>query len=161
MTKKIIIGTAIVILIFTNSLILQKELILRNGQDVVLKLAPVDPRSLMQGDYVALRYEIETQLNFLEIKEFASGKLVLTLDKNRVATVEKLYKGDKPEKDQVLLKYKKRSASIIFATNGYFFQEGTGVTYEDAVYGFFKVDKRGNAILTGLLDKDFNLIINE
>lgn len=156
MTKKIIIGTAIIILVFTNYLILQKELILRKGQDVVLKLAPVDPRSLMQGDYMALRYEIETQLNLLEIKEFASGKLVLTLDKNGVATVEKLYKGDPPGNNQVLLKYKKRSASIIFATNGYFFQEGTGETYEDAEYGLFKVDKRGNAILTGLLDKDFN-----
>ncbi|MCQ9617884.1 GDYXXLXY domain-containing protein [Paenalcaligenes niemegkensis] len=35
-----------------------KERLLREGQRVVLELAPVDPRSLMQGDYMALRYQI-------------------------------------------------------------------------------------------------------
>ncbi|MFX7329222.1 GDYXXLXY domain-containing protein, partial [Acinetobacter baumannii] len=34
----------------------QKEMLLKEGQLVLLPLAPVDPRSLMQGDYMALRY---------------------------------------------------------------------------------------------------------
>lgn len=31
--------------------------ILRHGEEIVLKTAPVDPRDLMRGDYVRLRYE--------------------------------------------------------------------------------------------------------
>lgn len=161
MTKKILIITVVVALIFTNSIIIKKELILRNGLDVVLKLAPVDPRSLMQGDYMALNYEIGTKLNYLETKEFANGKIILNLDKNRVGTIEALYKKQKLINNQILLKYQKRSLSLSFATNAYFFQERTGETYEDAEYGQFKVDKSGNAILTGLLDENFNLIGEE
>jgi uncharacterized membrane-anchored protein len=33
-----------------------KELQLRGSQDVILQTAPVDPRDLFRGDYVALRY---------------------------------------------------------------------------------------------------------
>ncbi|WEX78864.1 GDYXXLXY domain-containing protein [Sinorhizobium numidicum] len=32
--------------------------ILRNGKDVLLKIAPVDPRDLLRGDYIILSYEI-------------------------------------------------------------------------------------------------------
>ncbi|MET0747435.1 MAG: GDYXXLXY domain-containing protein [Rhizobium sp.] len=32
--------------------------ILRNGTEVLLKAAPVDPRDLLRGDYVILRYDI-------------------------------------------------------------------------------------------------------
>src|SRR5690606_19512775 len=38
------------------------ERTLRDGQLVLLELAPVDPRSLMQGDYMALRFAVDAQL---------------------------------------------------------------------------------------------------
>ncbi len=34
--------------------------ILRNGAEVLLKTAPVDPRDLLRGDYVVLSYDIST-----------------------------------------------------------------------------------------------------
>ena len=37
------------------------ERILSGGQTVLLELAPVDPRSLMQGDYMALNYALTHQ----------------------------------------------------------------------------------------------------
>ncbi len=51
-----------VILAVMNTAIWQKEQILAEGETVYLKLAPVDPRSLMQGDYMRLRYAIDNQL---------------------------------------------------------------------------------------------------
>lgn len=39
-----------------------KERLLRTGQAVVLELAPVDPRSLMQGDYMTLRFSVGNEL---------------------------------------------------------------------------------------------------
>ena len=38
------------------------ETLLRQGRTVYLELAPVDPRSLMQGDYMALSYQLEREI---------------------------------------------------------------------------------------------------
>lgn len=42
---------------FPAWMILDRAAILRDGTEIVLKTAPVDPRDLMRGDYVRLRYE--------------------------------------------------------------------------------------------------------
>ena len=40
----------------------KRAAVLRSGDEVVLQTEPVDPRDLMRGDYVTLRYEISTVL---------------------------------------------------------------------------------------------------
>lgn len=42
------------------AMILPRAAILRNGQEVRLEIAPVDPRDLFRGDYVILAYRIGT-----------------------------------------------------------------------------------------------------
>jgi uncharacterized membrane-anchored protein len=41
-----------------------------------------------------------------------------------------------------------------FGTNAFFFEEGTADRYADARYGEIRVDAEGEAILTGLRDRD-------
>lgn len=41
-----------------NYKVQQFEDVLATGKPIVLKIAPVDPRSLMQGDYMVLNYAI-------------------------------------------------------------------------------------------------------
>lgn len=43
---------------FLSWIIAGRAAILRNGQEVLLKVEPVDPRDLFKGDYVRLGYEI-------------------------------------------------------------------------------------------------------
>jgi len=74
---------AIGILLFVNYGIYGKELLIRTGEPVLLELAPVDPRSLIQGDYMDLRYEIATGLEDQTIPR--RGALVITLDEHHVA----------------------------------------------------------------------------
>ena len=50
-----IVGVQMAVLL---AMIGAKEVDLRTGTEVVLETVPVDPRSLFQGDYVILRYEI-------------------------------------------------------------------------------------------------------
>nr|WP_255016738.1 GDYXXLXY domain-containing protein [Psychrobacter sp. PraFG1]UTT87693.1 GDYXXLXY domain-containing protein [Psychrobacter sp. PraFG1] len=45
-----------------NISIAKNEKLLATGESVLLKLAPVDPRSLMQGDYMALNYALSEQI---------------------------------------------------------------------------------------------------
>ncbi|MFD0701266.1 GDYXXLXY domain-containing protein [Myroides pelagicus] len=53
-----IVGIFGLIVCFFLYSVWEKEKIVKQGQLVLLELAPVDPRSLMQGDYMRLNYAI-------------------------------------------------------------------------------------------------------
>ena len=53
-------------LVFLIGFISVKETALRSGAEVVLQTVPVDPRSLLQGDYAILDYEIADLPPFLQ-----------------------------------------------------------------------------------------------
>ena len=62
MSGKRLIAAAVAVAIlqigFLGWIIAGRAAALRNGQEVLLKVEPVDPRDLLRGDYVALGYEI-------------------------------------------------------------------------------------------------------
>ena len=60
-SRILIITNLLLLLGYLNWSIYQKEQTLRDGQLVLFELAPVDPRSLMQGDYMSLRYREATR----------------------------------------------------------------------------------------------------
>lgn len=68
---------AVLVVGFAQYQIRQYENILVNGTKVILRLAPVDPRSLMQGDYMQLNYAIRTDANSL-----LSSDSVLTISED-------------------------------------------------------------------------------
>lgn len=49
-------GGLLLALVVVNHGVVKRERILSDGRPLLLELAPVDPRALMQGDYMALRY---------------------------------------------------------------------------------------------------------
>lgn len=61
---KRLIGVALLVAIaqigFLYSMISGRAAILRDGEVVVLQVAPIDPRDLLRGDYVTLGYDIST-----------------------------------------------------------------------------------------------------
>ncbi len=56
--SKFLILFIISIIFFFGSFIIYQEYILNNGEEVILKTAPRDPRDILRGDYVVLRYQI-------------------------------------------------------------------------------------------------------
>ena len=143
-----------------NYSVVQKEHLLDDGKLVLLELAPVDPRSLMQGDYMDLRYEIaETAIEDSIPKR---GFLVVRLDTAGVAKKVRLQKNLLPKSDdEHLIQYNtggKGWRSINIGAESYFFQETTGEKYEEAKYGGLRVDGQGNSILVGLYDAHQNKI---
>ncbi len=50
-----------------------KEYTLRTGTTVVLQTVPVDPRSLLQGDYVILQYKIATLPAYPHLRNLPRG----------------------------------------------------------------------------------------
>jgi len=136
-----------------NGLVIQKERVLANSQTVYLRLAPVDPRSLMQGDYMSWRYSSDTfppEEAFLH----SDGKIVLALNDQRVATFKRFDDGRPLLPNEILLRYKNRGG-VRITQDSFFIQEGTDYLYSGARYAQIKVDKNGENILVGLCDEQF------
>ncbi len=146
----------IILLVLVNLQIKAKEEILVNGEIVLLQLAPRDPRSLLQGDFMTLRYSLAEQIRTaLKDRPSADGDVVLSLDEKRIASFVRLHDSSAGlGNNEMILYYRKRGNEIRLAGNAFFFQEGHGSHYNAARYGELRVDASGKAILTGLRDQN-------
>lgn len=159
-----------------------KEKLLAEGQSVVLKLAPVDPRALMQGDYMALSFEVDRWLRQLPDaqapRSSLSAKTLNVYVRPNAQGVAQLVAVQKPlgkdvwwwdehlqqwgspsqgenglEQTQVVqLKYKK-GRWLPSGIDAWFFPEGQAAYFAQAQYGEFKVTPTGKALLYQLLDE--------
>jgi len=164
MRNTIALISLITILILVNYSIFHKEIHLAEGKIVYLELAPVDPRSLMQGDYMALRFALTNQVRkALSKKDGGQGRsgslasggyVVIHLDEQNIGSFKGLYRDQALSEGEVLMRYRVRNTTIKFATNAYFFQEGHGSYYELAKYGQFRVDDKGELLLVAMYDND-------
>jgi uncharacterized membrane-anchored protein len=152
----------LVILIVTNFVIVSKERILAQGDVLLLDMAPRDPRSLMQGDYMTLRYRIAQEIENAATKNRHDGYAVVKPDDKRVAQFVRLYvEGSSLAADERLLRYRNRAERVKVATDAYFFQEGRGHFYAAARYGKFRVSKNGEVVLVGLCDANLRALTTD
>jgi uncharacterized membrane-anchored protein len=153
--KWIIILTNLIILLglFNNSIV-KKETLLSEGKLILLELAPVDPRSLIQGDYMRLRYDISEDINYDSISK--RGFCVIKLEENGVAKKVRLQENKTPiNNNEYLISYTlKQWRGINIGAESFFFQEGEADKYEKTKYGGIKVDNEGNSILIGLYNEN-------
>lgn len=136
----------------------QKEQVIAQGQKVFVALAPVDPRSLMQGDYMALNFAlppaVRQQLDALSDKHLSMTQHALAqLDARGVARILRLTGSDEqlPSGDiRLPLRYLKGQWTLV--TDAYFFPEGQAQRFANARFGEFRVLPGGRALLVGLAD---------
>ena len=94
----VLLLTGIISLVYVNGIAWRYSAIRSQGDLVYLELAPVDPISLVQGQYMRLRFDLERQDAELQAADHdlfaedpSAGVLaVLELDDNRVGTVNRL-----------------------------------------------------------------------
>ena len=135
-------------------LIFQKETILRNGTDIILKVEPVDPRSLLQGDYVELSYNISQ----VESENFSQQVYVLVeKDAKGIYQIKEIYdtieeaREEKTEENQAILTGKSNGETITYGIEHFFIEEGTGREVEqNAKYAKIRVGSNGDAILISI-----------
>ena len=180
--KKILLIINVVILFVVTGFSANKEEDYKKSEDYFyLELTPIDPRSLLQGDYMTLNYDIidkardfiynnrtyiydgenENEVDEIrELRKLADAKrayIAVRLDKNRVARYVKITKEKTDEKDLLFIAYKTDGFNVDINANSYLFQEGTGDKYQNARYS--KVVLVGNNLrLIDLRDKDFKEI---
>lgn len=164
MRKLAVWVVGIIILVAVNYAIWQKEQLLTHGKTVILALAPVDPRSLMQGDYMRLRFQAEQDMQrYLPYKKdssVADGYVIVSLNEQHIGEVQSVV-AELPtvlEANQWPLHYRIRAGELRFATNAFFFQEGHADDYAQARYGEFKVNDDGEMLLANLRGQHLEIL---
>lgn len=142
--------------------IVNNEWILSRGKQVKLALQPLDPRSMLQGDYLELRYRI----NFPDQLESSSGsfktnpkvKVILAPDStgSHLYSYKAIYQdGMKLKPGEVIINGKYNGYdSIYYGIENYFIEEGTGRDWEQRTnFAMVRIGSTGNALLEDVLEK--------
>lgn len=168
-----------------NALIYTKDGVLRSGKTVVLELAPVDPRSLLQGDYMALRFSVQQHVAEMladmppalaqAVQEANRVRVLMTPNEEGVFGLRAIQIPDQSKElyfardaryqnkqnwppEAVLVRLQRRGSDWTLGTDAWFFPEGRAQDFEQARYGLFKTNARGVSILTEMLDENLQPI---
>ena len=145
-----IAGLAIA-LAMANLAVKRHEDTLARGKRIFLELAPVDPRSIMQGDYMQLRFRVGVDAaRGRDTPE--TGSMVVRLDDRGVGSFVRIHRGEALAPDEALLEYRVRGRGVRVITDAWFFEEGKGPVYQGARYGEVRARADGVALLVGLRD---------
>ena len=153
MNKATLAATTAVVFAVFGWMVAAKEQAIASGRTILLELAPADPRSLMQGDYMVLRYAIAREIDETRALAAGDGTAIVAVDANDVATFVRLDDGGPLGPGEQRLKFQAASESWRGPTIGaesYFFEEGRGEHFAEARYGELIVTDDGDAILVGL-----------
>jgi len=164
--KTMLLSVLIILqLLFLGTQIAINEHALTTGTQVKLEIQPLDPRSIMQGDYVDLSYTIST----LDEQPWSSNwenrwdkdlrvgqrlQLVIAPDEEGVYRYKKMYEGQPLDADEVIINGKYQGGRIMFGVEHYFVPEGTGLEVERSMkYAYVRISINGNAIMERLIEK--------
>ena len=153
-----LVGLAL-ILALANWDIARKRTIVADGQILLLELRPFDPRSLLQGDYMALALVNEAMPDATAITGLPyRGTVILSLDEDRIGRYARLDDGTPLKADELRVRYRRhedwRGARLDYGAQSFFFQEGEAERYENARYAVLRVAEDGGTVLTDLAGED-------
>lgn len=157
-----LLGGALLTLVVANGAIWQKENLIAHGTKVFVPLAPMDPRSLMQGDYMRLNFAGIND-NTLPLLADLRGKrphMVVKLDARGVASAVRLHKTSEAlAADEMLLELTPKDGRWVVVTDAWYFKEGDAALWQAAKFGEFRVLPDGRALLVGMADADLKAIV--
>jgi uncharacterized membrane-anchored protein len=146
-------GVTVLVLALVNFQAYQREQLAIHGKMILLQLAPVDPRSLIQGDYMQLRYALANTIR--DRTDLARGYVVVRIDSNSVAEYVRVQKSKTPLAENEFLLPFRGEYFVNVGPRSFFFQEGHAQYYRDARYGEIRISESGAILLVGLRDENF------
>lgn len=133
----------------------QKQDLIERGEPVFVELAPVDPRSLMQGDFMRLNFRLPIELS--GVPPSLAGerpKVVARRDARGVASVLRLARRDEAlAAGEFLFELTPKGGGWMLVSDAWFFPEGEAERWALAKYGEFRVLPDGRALLVGMADE--------
>ncbi|RTL44445.1 MAG: DUF4401 domain-containing protein [Burkholderiales bacterium] len=132
--------------------IAQKEALMGTGQAVFVALAPADPRSLMQGDFMRLNFSLPPEVSGAGSPPLTGPRprLVAQVDVQGVATLVRVHAGEALAPGELLITLTPKNGRWTLVTDAWFFKEGEAQRWAGARFGEFRVTADGQALLVGL-----------
>ena len=151
----LLLASGLICLLLVNGAIWQKQQLIAHGQRILVELQPVDPRSLMQGDYMALNFV--PWMNPATVPPSAGErvKVVAERDARSVTVIKRQYlAGESLAANELLLELTPKAGRWVLVSDAFYFHEGEAERFAKARYGEFRVMRDGRALLVGVADKD-------
>jgi uncharacterized membrane-anchored protein len=143
--------TAASVLLVANIGIWQKEALIAHGQPLYISLAPVDPRSLMQGDFMQLNFQIPFDTpSVSDISNQTRPLLVMKRDSQNIGSAQRIDQGEPLAADEFKIELSPKNGRWVLVSDAWFFKEGEANRWAQARYGEFRVMPNGKALLVGL-----------
>jgi uncharacterized membrane-anchored protein len=147
------------ILALANGHIMQKRAVIADGQVLLLELRPADPRSLLQGDYMALALADAAMPSATVIEDLSyRGTVILALDESRVGRYARLDDGSPLQNGELRVQYRRHEDwgghRLDYGAQSFFFESGDAERYERARYAMLRVAEDGGTVLTDLAGED-------
>ena len=171
--RRILVAASLVVFLagFAWS-VFSKEEQLKNGETLIVRLAPRDPRAFLLGDYMALNYAMNREVDKALSDRYTGGEnprmirrdrekslklprdgvAVVRLDANRVASFVRLDDGSPLGADERRLYFRVYARGASIAATRFYFQEGFAKDFDLAEYGELRVNAEGKSLLAHLLD---------
>ena len=149
----------VLILALANWHIVQKRAVIADGQVLLLELRPADPRSLLQGDYMALALADAAMPSATVIEDLSyRGTVILALDESRVGRYARLDDGSTLQDGELRVQYRRHEDwgghRLDYGAQSFFFESGDAERYEQARYAMLRVAEDGSTVLTDLAGED-------
>lgn len=148
--KLLVIGGVLLAVVATSTAVSLQEWDLSRSRTVLFELGPADPRSIVQGDFMRLRYVIERDLTGLP----AGTEVVVRVDDRGVARFVRSANGEPLAPDEIRVDTFSRNRRNTIAPRAFLFEEGTADVYGVARFGMVAITPEGRTTLVGLADDE-------
>ncbi|MEM1503479.1 GDYXXLXY domain-containing protein [Domibacillus sp. 8LH] len=160
--KKWSAGLFAVVLVLQTAFLIttawQKEQLLQKGEVAALELAPVDPRSLIQGDYVQLGYTIGTVYSdqfYNSSTAPPEGKINVSLKptsefisyNGKQIPVYQAETFTHQQPDGLFIEGSGRYGTLTLGIEHFFIPENTGTKWEQKTHAIIRIAENGDALL--------------
>lgn len=142
-------------LAIANGAIWQKQQLIAQGQPIYVALAPVDPRSLMQGDFMRLSFDLPEPPDddLAPLWRSQRPMVVAQRDARGVAVLQRIAQPQETlAPGELRIALTPKDGSWVLVTDAWFFREGEAERFAQARFGEFRVGEDGRALLVGLTD---------
>lgn len=141
--------SAALVLVVVNAGIWQKERTIAQGKTVHIALAPADPRSLMQGDFMRLRFNLPVDLD--AAGQPGQTRLAIgNVDADGLLTILRFAGSEPLQAGEMAIELTRGQYGWIVVTDAWHFAEGDGGRWARARFGEFRVASDGKAVLVNL-----------
>ena len=146
-----IISLTLLVLI---GLIVKHQWHLTHAKSIFVELVPVDPRSILQGDYMALRYNLVLRAGGLGQFE-NSGHVLSYVQLDQQQRIRLTTLTPQAQAQPLWLKNPTNQVQDLYpAANSFLFAEGLADCYAQATHAELKVNAEGRAMLVNLTADD-------